>query len=190
MSAAPVALPSASAASAAFNKSFPSAPTAPLVMRSRNAVTWPSGNAPMKPSTGWPLENAITAGIDWMPIDVHLGELDLALGGLHRLFQDRRELLAGPAPRRPEIHQHRLVFGFLDHVFHESLRGRVLDHIGRCCRRRHRPAVLQHRVSPDPAIRGRTTRVPGALDGLSATVMQSSRRGRGTPGKTLDFRDM
>ena len=103
-------------------------------------MTWLSGSAPMKPSTGWPLTKAITAGIDWMPIwpgnlrmlvDVHLGELDLALGGLHRLFQHRRELLAGAAPGRPEIHQHRLALGFLDHVLHEGLRGRVLDHVGR-----------------------------------------------------------
>ena len=33
-----------------------------------NAVTWLSGSAPMKPSAGWPLTKAITAGIDWMPI--------------------------------------------------------------------------------------------------------------------------
>ena len=32
------------------------------------ALTWLSGTAPMKPSAGWPLTNAITAGIDWMPI--------------------------------------------------------------------------------------------------------------------------
>ena len=32
------------------------------------AVTWLSGTAPMKPSAGWPLTKAITAGIDWMPI--------------------------------------------------------------------------------------------------------------------------
>ena len=43
-----------------------------------------------------------------MLVDVHLDQLDLALGGLHDLFQDRRELLAGAAPRRPEIDQHRL----------------------------------------------------------------------------------
>ena len=30
-------------------------------------LTWLSGSAPMKPSTGWPLVKAITAGIDWMP---------------------------------------------------------------------------------------------------------------------------
>ena len=31
-------------------------------------MTWLSGSAPMKPSAGWPLTKAITAGIDWMPI--------------------------------------------------------------------------------------------------------------------------
>ncbi len=39
-----------------------------LVSRSRKAMTWLSGSAPMKPSAGWPLTKAITAGIDWMPI--------------------------------------------------------------------------------------------------------------------------
>src|SRR5438552_18786037 len=32
------------------------------------ALTWLSGTAPMKPSAGWPLTKAITAGIDWIPI--------------------------------------------------------------------------------------------------------------------------
>ena len=58
-------------------------------------MTWLSGSAPMKPSAGWPLTKAITAGIDWMPIwpgnrrmlvDVHLDELHLALGGLAPTF--------------------------------------------------------------------------------------------------------
>ena len=30
-------------------------------------LIWPSGNAPMKPSTGWPFWKAMIAGIDWMP---------------------------------------------------------------------------------------------------------------------------
>ena len=65
-----------------------------------------------------------------MLVDVHLGELHLALGGLHGFFENRRELLAWAAPGRPEIHQHGLALGFLDHVLHEALRGRILDHIG------------------------------------------------------------
>src|SRR6187431_1450470 len=40
----------------------------PLVSLSMKAVTWLSGTAPIKPSAGWPLTKAITAGIDWMPI--------------------------------------------------------------------------------------------------------------------------
>src|SRR5262249_14816053 len=38
-----------------------------LVTRSMKAVTWLSVSAPRKPSTGWPLTKANTAGIDWMP---------------------------------------------------------------------------------------------------------------------------
>ena len=68
MSAAPAASPSASAASAALSRSLASPPMRSLVSRSRNATTWLSGSAPMKPSAGWPLTKAITAGIDWMPI--------------------------------------------------------------------------------------------------------------------------
>src|ERR1700759_479985 len=43
----------------------PGMPAVSLLMK---AVTWLSGTAPMKPSAGWPLKKAITAGIDWMPI--------------------------------------------------------------------------------------------------------------------------
>ncbi len=32
-----------------------------------NPRIWLSGRAPTKPSTGWPLSKAMTAGIDWMP---------------------------------------------------------------------------------------------------------------------------
>ena len=96
----------------------------------------------MKPSAGWPLTNAMTAGIDWMPIwpgidgmlvDIHLDQLDLALGGAHDLLEHGGELLARSAPRRPEIDQHRLAPRFLDHVLHEGLGGRVLDRPYRSC---------------------------------------------------------
>ena len=60
-------------------------------------------------------------------VDIHLDELHLALGGAHRLFQDRRELLAGAAPGGPEVDQDRLPFRFLDNVFDKGLRRRVLD---------------------------------------------------------------
>ena len=80
-----------------------------------------------------------------MLVDVHLDQLDLALGGLDGLLQHRGELLARPAPLGPEIDQHRLALRFLDHVLHEGLRGGVLDEaVGRCrCRPRD---ILQHRV--------------------------------------------
>ena len=125
----------------------------PLVSLSMKALTWLSGTAPMKPSAGWPLTKAITAGIDWIPIwpgicrmlvDVHLDQLDLALGGADRLFEDRRQLTARTAPGRPEVDQHRLALRFLDDVLHEGLGGRLLDQIGYCLRRRA-AALLNYR---------------------------------------------
>ena len=125
----------------------------PAVSLLMKAVTWLSGTAPMKPSAGWPLTKAITAGIDWMPIclgnrrvmvDVHLDQLDLAAGGTHRLLQDRRELTAGAAPLRPEVDQHRLALRFLDDVLYERLGGGFLDQIGRRLWRRS-AALLNYR---------------------------------------------
>ena len=62
-----------------------------------------------------------------MLLDVHLDELDLALGRLDRFLEDRRQLLAGTAPVRPEIDQHRLALGFFNDVLDEGLRRRVFD---------------------------------------------------------------
>ena len=56
-----------------------------------------------------------------------LTSLTLPLAALDDLLEHRGELLAWPAPFGPEIHQHRLALGFLDHVLHERLGGRVLD---------------------------------------------------------------
>jgi hypothetical protein len=53
------------------------------------------------------------------------------------------------------------MFGFLDDILHEALRGRVLDHLG--CH--YVPAVLQHIASPQPAMDGPNTTVPAGLDG-------------------------
>ncbi len=66
-----------------------------------------------------------------MLVDVHLDQLDLALGGLDRLFQHGGQLLAGAAPLGPEVDQHRLALRFLDDVLYEGLGGGVLDQIGR-----------------------------------------------------------
>ena len=66
-----------------------------------------------------------------MLVDVHLDQLDLAARGANRLFDDRGELAAGAAPRRPEVDQHRLALRFLDHVLDERLGGGFLDQLGR-----------------------------------------------------------
>ena len=63
-------------------------------------------------------------------VDIELDQLDRALRRAHRLFQHRRELAAGAAPRRPEIDQHRHLARGFDHVAHEVLGGGVLDEVG------------------------------------------------------------
>ena len=112
-----------------------------------------------------------------MLVDVHLDQLDLAVGGADGLFEDRRELAARAAPRRPEVDQHRLALRFLDDVLHERLGGRLLDQIGRCLRRRVRcPALLSSRdprlMSADRAASstaraGRVQQFPSLNGGLA-----------------------
>ena len=144
------ASPLASAASAVLSRSFSSPPMRSLVRRSMKAVTWRLRQRPheavdrLAVDEGEHRRDRLDAQLPRdrrVLVDVHLDELDLALGGPHHLFQHRGELLARPAPLRPEIHQHRLALGFLDHVLHERLGGRVLD--GRL-RDRRRPGILQH----------------------------------------------
>ncbi|EGE57263.1 hypothetical protein RHECNPAF_4460034 [Rhizobium etli CNPAF512] len=62
-----------------------------------------------------------------MVVDVHLDQPDSALGLVDNLLQDRCQLLARPAPGRPEIDQHRLFARFLDDVLAEIRRRRVGD---------------------------------------------------------------
>ena len=71
-----------------------------------------------------------------MFVDVHLDQLDLAVGGPDRLLERRRELAAGAAPRRPEVDQHRLALRFLDDILHEGLGCRLLDQTFHRLRRR------------------------------------------------------
>ena len=59
-------------------------------------------------------------------VDVDLDQRHLAAGVSHRLLQNRRELLAGAAPGRPEIDDHRRLLRRLDHVGGEALGRRVL----------------------------------------------------------------
>ncbi len=70
-----------------------------------------------------------------MLVDIHLDELDLAVGGADDLFEERGKLTAGTAPGRPEVDQHRLSLGFLDDVLDETLGRRLLDQVGRGLRR-------------------------------------------------------
>src|SRR5690606_41158463 len=47
--------------------------------------------------------HAQLAGVGGVLVDVDLDQLDLALGGQHRLFQRRTELATGAAPGGPEV---------------------------------------------------------------------------------------
>jgi hypothetical protein len=89
----------------------------------------------MKPSTGRPPTKAMTAGI---VVDVHLDELDLAGAFGDDLLQDGSELLAGAAPRRPEIHQDRLLQRLFHHVAREIRSRRLLHQPGGRRAIRHR----------------------------------------------------
>ncbi len=101
--------------------------------------------------------NAHLARNGRMLVDVHLDQLDLALGRANRLFQHRRELTAGAAPGRPEVDQHRLALRFLDDVLDEGLGGRLLDQIG-CCLRRRAAALLNYgHGDPRPDVSRRYT---------------------------------
>src|SRR5215510_2633784 len=109
-------------------------------------------------------------------VDVHLDELYLAPGGTNGFLQHRCELLAWPAPFRPEIDQDRLAFGFLDYVFDEALRGRFFDHGAR----RWRLAALQHRhpVRPSSA--------PPHAERRGARLSPLPKRGRAPPRRNPD----
>ena len=67
-------------------------------------------------------------------VDIHFDERDGALAGADRLFENRRQLLAGAAPRRPKIDQHRPLARGLDDIGHEVLGRGVLDGLGAGCR--------------------------------------------------------
>ena len=91
-------------------------------------------------------------------VDIHLAQLHFALGGPHQIFEERGELLARAAPRRPEIDQHRLLTRFVDHVLLETLGRRILDET---IRGERRSAVLYHanslkiRAEHSPGINGK-----------------------------------
>ena len=63
-------------------------------------------------------------------VDVHLDQFHAAAGCRHRALERRLQLLAGAAPGRPEVDQHRLVARFLDDVGGKARGRRVLDRRG------------------------------------------------------------
>ena len=136
--------------------SFSSAPILPLVSRSRKAIDLAFGIAPMKPSAGWPLTKAITAGIDWMPIwpgiagcssMFILASLTSPLAFFTAFSRTGVSCLQGPHQGA----QKSTSTGWrLDSSITSFMKPCVVvsfDHVGR---RRHSPAVLQHISSPLP----------------------------------------
>ena len=65
----------------------------------------------------------------WALVDVDLDQADLAAGGGDRLLDSRAELLAGTAPWRPEIDNHRDLHGRSYDIPLEVLGVAVLDKI-------------------------------------------------------------
>ncbi len=86
--------------------------------------------------------HAHLAGNLRMLVDIELDQPDGPFARAHGLLEDRGELTAGAAPRRPEIDQHRHFARGLDDIAHEVRRGGVFDEIGvrRAC-----TALLQDR---------------------------------------------
>ena len=68
-------------------------------------------------------------------VDIDLDELDLAPVRTDDLLEQWCELLARPAPRRPEIDQHWHRTRGFEHVLGEGRRGRILDHVAAASRR-------------------------------------------------------
>src|SRR5215204_3852871 len=64
---------------------------------------------------GGQAEDIVISRRHWIGVGVHLDEGNPVAVGPGELFDDRRDLLAGPAPVGPEVHHHRLV-GLQDHL--------------------------------------------------------------------------
>ena len=94
-------------------------------------VSWPSVRAEVRSATGWPWKQRIDGrdrldaelgGDELLLVDIDLDQLDAAVGIIGGdLLEHRRQLLAGPAPFRPEIEDDERGHARLDDVAPEFL---------------------------------------------------------------------
>ena len=127
--------------------------------------------------------NAQLLGQHLVLVDVDLDELDRAIGGLDHFLDGRLELLAGPAPRRPEIDDHRHRARRFEHVLGELGLVAVLDEVGGGGLRR---GALQHRFHGSsngefPALSAMWPPPPGDARGWQSGRSSGSRRLSGEP---------
>src|SRR6266851_4453417 len=84
-------------------------------------------------------------------VDIDLDHAHGALGLAHRLLEQRPQLLARAAPRRPEIDDHRAVMRGVDDIGHEGGGRRVLDEL-RAARAGGAADYRFHNASPIPKL--------------------------------------
>jgi len=108
----------------------------PLVSLSMKALTWLSGTRAHKTVGGLAVDEGdhgrdrldahLTRDLR-MLVDVHLDQLDLALGGADCLFDDRRQLTAGADQGAQKSISTGWRFDSSNDVLHEGLGGGFLD---------------------------------------------------------------
>ncbi len=148
-----------------------------------NPRIWLSGRAPTKPSTGWPLSKAITAGIDWMPSCP-------AICGCSSMFiltsatfppasatarsSAGASCLHGPHHGAQKSTSTGCCWEAVRHVRPERGRGHLLDRARRLRQGRRSAVRIRHRFrSPaQPGGKGPAIDVFAALNGGAARVIQ------------------
>ena len=95
--------------------------------------------------------HAQLAGDHLVLVDVHLDEAHLAARRGHRLLKRRRQLLAGAAPRGPEVDDDRHLTRRLDDVGHEGRFVHILDQVAPRGGGGLSLAQFQHRSGPSVA---------------------------------------
>ena len=196
----------ASRASAAASRCAPttgsidSAPPPPSASAStstwsRNARTCGSGSAPVKPGTSWPCQTTCTVGMlwtcaaldsRWLASTSMLASTQRPPSASREPLEDRRELRARLAPRRPEVEHDRNRHRAVDDLSLEGLLRDVDDDERR--RRRHRrhhpseraprhaPGLAPLRLAGRPAPPGRRRRGRRSWAGSCPTFSPLGRR--------------